>query len=116
MKIIRVTPNESGAYTPIQEIGSMRVPGGMAVWPDELSTDVFYAHNGFVTLDIRDGVVCGCIPNTEAWEAWKAGQPEPGTLPPLEPSEQDDVAALLVDHEYRLTLLELGLMDEGSEE
>lgn len=45
---------------------------------------------------------------------------EPELNPPqevlVEPSEQDDMAALLVDHEYRMTLLELGLMDEGSEE
>lgn len=28
-----------------------------------------------------------------------------------EPSEEDDTAAMLVDHEYRLTLLELGLTE-----
>ena len=28
-----------------------------------------------------------------------------------EPSEADDTAAMLVDHEYRLTLLELGLTE-----
>ena len=27
----------------------------------------------------------------------------------VEPTEEDDVNAMLVDHEYRLTLLELGL-------
>ena len=32
-----------------------------------------------------------------------------------QPSEQEDIAALLVDHEYRLTLLELGLADEGGD-
>lgn len=37
-----------------------------------------------------------------------------GTLPeetPPEPTEEDDTAAMLVDHEYRLTLLELGLTE-----
>lgn len=34
--------------------------------------------------------------------------PEPE---PAEPSEEDDTAAMLVDHEYRLTLLELGLIE-----
>jgi len=29
--------------------------------------------------------------------------------PPPEPTAQDDTDALLVDHEYRLTMLELGL-------
>lgn len=28
-----------------------------------------------------------------------------------EPTEEDDTAAMLVDHEYRLTLLELGLTE-----
>ena len=31
--------------------------------------------------------------------------PEPG------PSEQDDIEGMLIDHEYRLTLIELGLLD-----
>lgn len=35
-------------------------------------------------------------------------EPEPG---PYVPTEQDDTNAMLVDHEYRLTLLELGLTD-----
>ena len=30
-----------------------------------------------------------------------------------EPTEADDTAAMLVDHEYRLTLLELGLTEGG---
>lgn len=30
-----------------------------------------------------------------------------------EPTEADDTAAMLVDHEYRLTLLELGLSEGG---
>ena len=29
-----------------------------------------------------------------------------------EPTAQDDTDAMLVDHEYRLTLLELGVMEE----
>ena len=32
---------------------------------------------------------------------------------PVLPSEQEDAAAMLVDHEYRLTLLELGLAEGG---
>jgi hypothetical protein len=37
--------------------------------------------------------------------------PEPVPVPDIEPepSEADDTAAMLIDHEYRLTLLELGL-------
>ena len=31
--------------------------------------------------------------------------------PETEPSQEEDTAAMLVDHEYRLTLLELGLTE-----
>ena len=33
------------------------------------------------------------------------------TLPDPEPTAEEDTAAMLVEHEYRLTLLELGLME-----
>lgn len=52
--------------------------------------------------------VTGYAPNTEAWEAWKASLPEE-TEPVAEPTAQDDTDAMLVDHEYRITLLELGV-------
>lgn len=37
--------------------------------------------------------------------------PEPEPTPDPGPSEADDTAGMLVDHEYRLTLLELGLTE-----
>ena len=39
---------------------------------------------------------------------------EDGTVPepePPAPAAEDDLAALMVDHEYRITLLELGVTD-----
>lgn len=47
-------------------------------------------------------------PNTEAWEAWKESLPDPAEE---EPTEEEDTSAMLIDHEYRLTLLELGLSE-----
>ena len=38
--------------------------------------------------------------------------PEPEPQPEPAPTEEDDTASMLVDHEYRLTLLELGLTEE----
>lgn len=38
-------------------------------------------------------------------------EPVPVTDQEAEPTEEDDTAAMLVDHEYRLLLLELGLME-----
>lgn len=81
MKVIRTTPNESGAYPPIQELDSGRVPESMAVWPETLSTREFYDCGGFVTLDIADGTVRGYAPDDGAWAAWLAEQSEAGPEP-----------------------------------
>lgn len=35
--------------------------------------------------------------------------PLPEEEPSYEPTEEEDIAALVIDHEYRLTLLELGV-------
>ena len=50
MRLIRITPNEGGAYPPIQEAGGGAVPEGMAVWPEGLSAEGFYACGGFATV------------------------------------------------------------------
>lgn len=39
-----------------------------------------------------------------------APEPEPVEA---EPTAEDDMAAMLIDHEYRLTLMELGLTEGG---
>jgi len=69
----------------------------------------FFTYNGFVTLSISpEGVVTDYTPNSAAWEAWKASLP-PEQAP--EPTREEDMDALMVDHEYRLTLLELGVTE-----
>lgn len=97
MKIIRQTPNDGGAYPSIQEGNFASVPEGCALWPDSLSVDVFYEHNGFVTLEISevDGVpiVTAYVPNLDTWEAWKASQPSDEPEIPAEPSEQEQTRA-----------------------
>lgn len=45
------------------------------------------------------------------YEVVPESEPEPTPEPP-EPTEEDDVNGMLVDHEYRLTLLELGITEE----
>ena len=88
------------------------VPDNCAIWPDELDTTNYYAYNGFVILNVEeiDGVktVVSYIPDVEAWEEWKKNNPD---VPEIESSPQDDIDAMMVDHEYRLTLLELGLTE-----
>lgn len=95
MKLIRTTPNPSGAYPPIQEGQFSAVPEGMAVWPEELDTANFYQYNGFVTLVTAQSegiaVVTGYEVNTEAWEAWTASlPPDPGPEPEPEPEPTGD--------------------------
>jgi len=71
VKIISIAPNESGAYPPIQSWDGENLPDGYAAIPSSVDTSDFYAYNGFVTLDIVDGVVMAITPNLPAWEAWK---------------------------------------------
>lgn len=104
MKIIKDAPSQLGCYPAIQVIeteGFIQVSTGMALWPEELSTDAFYAHNGFVTLTIEniDGVptVTGFEPNTEAWEAWKATLPDE---PVAESYMPTDTQKLRADVDY----------------
>ncbi|MEQ2456399.1 toxin-antitoxin system toxin subunit [Flavonifractor hominis] len=69
--------------------------GWVAVPPDLEET--IWACGGYGTPEILDGVLTGFTPG----QSPQPVQPE-HTL-------QDDVDAMLVDHEYRLTLLELGV-------
>lgn len=124
MKLVYIDPNPSGAYPGVQEGNFSAIPSGMAVWPDTLSTDDFYAYSGFVTLTVEKltitigeeamiiPTVTACTPNTEAWEEWQASLPDPVETEAVdEPTAQDDTDAMLVDHEYRITLLELGVTE-----
>lgn len=112
MKIIPAAPNPSGAYPPIQDGNISAVPEGMAIWPDSLDTADFYAHNGFVTLTVEqvDGVptVISYAPDMEAWEGWRASLP---TEPEPEATTEELLLGLAADHEYRISLQEMGLSE-----
>lgn len=92
MNIILKTPYENGSYNIIQtwEVDAP-IPENHAVWPDELSTEVYYEYSGFVFLTFENiegvDVVTSCIPNVEAWEAWKATEPDPEP-DPIEPETE----------------------------
>lgn len=100
MKIIQKAANPSGAYPPMQD-GISTLPDGYAIWPDELSTEDFYAYNGFVTLTIEetDGVpiVASYTANSNAWEAWKASLPEP-----VEPGPTAEERVTTLEQENKL--------------
>ena len=108
MKIIQKTPNPSGAYPAPQTWTSPNIPTTHAVIPDTMDMTEFYEYNGFVRLRIIGDTVIKITPNIPAWTAWKNSLPEP-TEP--EPTEEEDTSAMLIDHEFRLTMLELGLSE-----
>lgn len=98
MKMIEIAALPNGAHRNQSFSGS--VPDGWAVVPDGLEAANFPF--GEVTVAEIDGTM-----TVTEWN--------PGALPMTEgdptPSEADDTAAMLIDHEYRLTLLELGLSE-----
>lgn len=68
MIYIDPTPNASGAYPNPK---NQPFPGCITLTDEQAET--FFQYNGFVTI-AEDGTV---TPNTEAWETWKAAQPDP---------------------------------------
>ena len=110
MYIIKKNPYENGSRPPIQTWQHKTLPEGYAVCPDEFYL-VFYSTTpaGFVNIELDDDVVTAMEVNQEALDAYIASLPEPEPAPEPEPTTQDETDAILVDHEYRITLLELGV-------
>lgn len=109
MNIIRKEPNASGAYPAPQSWNGNKPPVGYAVI--DLDMTEFYSYNGFVILAIEGDTVTGYTPNTEAWEKWKAEQPEPQEP---EPTTEERVTEL----ENTIVSLEDAIceMDEANDE
>ena len=72
--------------------------------PDTLLMD-YINTKGFCTLTVQDGAVTALVVDQEALDAYNAEHPD---VEP-EPTELEDIQGILVDQEYRLTLLELGV-------
>ena len=95
--IIKLEPYENGAHAN-QSTAPRVIPEGWAVIPDDMEIPSTFP---FVNLTIDENgnitdIAGGIVP-----------EPEPVIV---EPSEAEDATALLIDHEYRLTLLELGII------
>lgn len=108
MKYIRDTTNPSGAYPAPQ---SNPFPGAIPLTEEQAATVLQY--NGFVTITSHEETVVDDFtrtvyevePNLEAWEAWKAAQPDP--LDALKASSiaksKTDLAAYLAAHPLQWT-------------
>lgn len=98
--------NADGGYSNFQ---SMPFRGAIELTEEQAET--FISYNGFVTIQRIEDEETGEIgtlvePNTEAWEAWRAAQPEPSAP---EPATEEILLELAADHEARLCNLELGV-------
>lgn len=96
MKIIEVASLSNGAHRN-QTSSSRYIPDGWALIPARVPIpDTF----PFVDLKV-DGKIVTAMTERDV----------PATAEQYSPSARDDTDAMLVDHEYRLTLLELGLAE-----
>lgn len=102
MNIIEIQTLSNGAHRN-QNGGLSICPDGYAVIPDDMEIP-----NTFPFVDITVEEIDG----VQTVTSMTAGiVPEPEPQPEPEPSQEEDTASMLIDHEYRLTLLELGLSE-----
>ena len=99
MRLIKIEKQENGAHV-YQTIDRLRtIPSGWAVIPEDMETpNLPY---GDITVKKIKGVM--------TVTSWTPGEMPEALEVKTEPTAQDDTDAILVDHEYRLTLLELGV-------
>lgn len=110
MTIIEITARQNGSRPPLQLWSGRTPPEGYAVVPMGLDTKVFTEYRGFVNIEMDGNVLTTMTGNQDALDAYLADHPD---VPEAteNPTEEEDLAAMAIDHEYRLTLLELGLSE-----
>lgn len=106
MTLVRIEPNSNGSHS--NQTASFppdyKPRRGWAVVPSDLATPNFPF--GEVEAEEIDGIM--------TVTKWTAGEMPPAPPEP-EPTEEDDINAMLVDHELRLSMLEMGIDDVGGE-
>lgn len=111
MYLIKLEASSNGGRPPLQMWDGNAIPEGYALCPAEFA-DIFYStkYAGFVNIEIdtETYIVKSMSVNQGAIDAYIESLPEPE---PLQPSPQDDMDSMMIDHEYRLTLLELGITE-----
>lgn len=110
MKIIQKEPRANGGRPPMQSWSSITPPDGFVLVPDDFDAEIFQSFRGFVHIEHDGTYLTGMTGNQDALNAYLEEFPdvEPGDP---EPTPQDDTDALMVDHELRITILELGLTE-----
>ena len=102
MRIIEIVALPNGAHRN-QNSNLSKVPDGWAMIPEDMELENFPF--GEVTAEDIENASGELVMTVTDWV--------PGVLPEPEEekaaaSAQDDIDTMLIDHEYRLTLLELG--------
>lgn len=82
MKIIKSTPNPSGAYPPILTWNGDAPPPGWLKLAETCDTAPALACCGFLRLTVSGDTVTAMEGDSAAWEAWKASCPDPAEPEP----------------------------------
>lgn len=104
MNIIRKEPNFAGDFPSTRQWNNPIPPTGYYEVADSCDTSAIQTHAGFIKRTIVNNVVTEITGDDAAYQAWKAAHP---TITQVSPETDRD--NMLVDHEYRLTILELGV-------
>lgn len=99
MRLVKIEKFENGSHDNQTIDRVVNVPNGWAVVPDDMETPNFPF--GDLTAEEINGVMT--VTSWSKGEIPEIEEPEPET------TAQDDTDAMLVDHEYRITLIELGV-------
>lgn len=97
MKIIRLEPNPSGGYPPVQDWSGHAPPEGYATIPDGFDLATYYAASGFVTLTVTDGVLTSLTANQTAKDANDAAYPVVGSISTVPTHAIEDRVSALED-------------------
>ncbi len=107
MQIVKKEPNATGGRPGLQTWPCAEPPEGYVFVPDGFDTQIFHDFCGFVNIEHDGTYLTAMTGNQEAFDAYLAEHPDVELPDPTQ--AQKDTDALVVDHELRLTLLELGL-------
>ena len=117
MRIVKMEANPSGSHEFRFAKHITTVPDGWAMIPDGFEVpDTF----PFVSIEAEEKthhravMVAPGVMEQRPFTAMTVTSMTAGevpTAPVPEPTAEEDTAAMLIDHEYRLTLLELGLSE-----
>lgn len=107
MQIIEINALPNGAHN--NQTCHGKLLEGWAYIPDDMELPESFP---FVNITVDGDTVTGMETNQEAWDAVlaeRAARQAEKEAVESEPSIQDDIDAMLVDQEYRITMLELGI-------